>query len=247
MRSRYLQVLLPVLSIAALAHADQPGYRAKQPVNHKNGIKRVPPEFIQYNNRMMVFTPWHQGYERIENDAFYFGLEGYVTPVVAWPHHHHHHRHRWNALFNAEMRFGYNCFYNGRDHLTPFIGAGYVEQYFRRHHHHHHDHHHNDHHHSRHHRPGVAYGTLGFLYTHEFNTIFNLGFNAKFILGGPVDHKHPKWGSPVVGADVSMPWTFRFGPDRHWDVRLEPFYMVLHGPKETQNYFGGRSNVGYRF
>lgn len=231
MRSKYLKALLPVLSIAGYAHAhDVDDEGLPVPVVR---VRRIP-RAIHYRNRMMVFIPWHQCYERIEINALYGAAEIYALPVAAWPNKHHHHRH--NVLVNAEVRFGYNYFFNGRDHITPFAGIGFVEHNFR---YHHHD--------SRHHLPGVAYGTLGFRYYHDFNSVFSLGCNGKHMFGGPVKQKHHGWGSPVIGLDLSMTATFRFGYWRHWDIRLEPFYMVLYGSGETQNFLGGRSNVGYRF
>ena len=219
MKNHYLKALLPILSMTTLGYADQAG--GNQPVNQKKE-----PHFIQYHNRAILFAPFHQGYERIKPDAFYVGVEAFLVPVANKDHD--------NSLLDAELRMGYNFFFNGRDHVTPFAGVGFVEDFFREHH-------------RTHHRPGIVYGTMGFLYDHEFNTIFNLGLNAKVLLGGPVSHKEFDWGSPVVGADVAIPITFRFGRNRHWDYRIEPFNMYLHGSNESQNYFGFRSSLGYRF
>lgn len=218
--------ITPEISVADVVPADAP--QTVQPAP-----KKSEPRFIQYRNRVMVFTPFHQGYERTENDALYVGIEAYAASVMAQHKHHHD-----NTLFNAEVRLGYNYFYNGRDHLTPFVGGGYVQQFYKteRHHHNH-----------IHHKPGVGYATVGFLYSHEFNSIFGLGFNSKFLLGGPVSDRRPKWGAPVVGLDFAMPWIFRFGHKRHWDVRIEPFYMLLHGSSLTQHYLGFRNSIGYRF
>ena len=218
MKSKYLTAILPVLSMTLLGHADQ--------VDGTNPAKKTDEvHFMEYHNRVVVFAPNHQAYERLKTDAFYVGVEGYLVPVTSKNH---------NSLLDAELRMGYNYFCNGRDHFTPFLGAGYVQNFYEQHRH-------------TYHRPGVVYGTVGFLYDHEFNTIFNLGFNAKFLLGGPVNEKRFDWGSPVVGVDASIPITFRFGHKRHWDYRIEPFKMYLHGSQASQNYFGFRNTLGYRF
>ncbi len=198
--------------------------------------KAVTP-FIEYHNRMAVFGPFHQVYERIKTDALYVGVEGWLLPVKS--------SQRSDELFDAELRFGYNLFYKGRHHLTPLAGVGVVKGTKRFHYNstlfegHEHKHHGAI--------PAVVYGALGFLYDYEFNSVFNLGFNLKGLVGGAVDKKHINWGSTVVGFDASVPITFRFGHKRHWDIRIEPFDMLLHGTNVTINYFGFRSTIGYRF
>lgn len=227
MKGKCSKALLLLLSVTALGHANQGSCKAKcKAVPEKAKKEQAGPQYIQYHNRMMVFTPFHQAYERIKNDAFYVGVEGYLAPIMNKKHD--------NALLDAEMRLGYNLFYNCRDHVTPFIGGGYIEDFTRKHH-------------RTRHTSGVAYGTLGLLYDHEFNTIFNLGFRAKFLLGGGVTKKKFDWGSPVVGSDVSLPITFRCGRDRHWDIRIEPFNTYLHGSNHSEVYWGFRNSVGYRF
>ncbi len=216
MKHKYLKTLLPIFLMTAFVHADQ-GASTEE---------KKEPNFIQYHNRMIVFFPLHQGYERIKPDAFYVGLEGYLASVL--------NKGNDNLLLDAELRMGYNFFLNGRDHLTPFAGIGFVEDFFKRHDH-------------VRHNPGVVYGAMGFLYDHEFNTIFNLGLHAKFLIGGPVGNKHFDWGTPVVGSDVSLPITFRFGHKRHWDYRIEPFNIYLHGSNDSQDYWGFRNSLGYRF
>jgi hypothetical protein len=197
------------------------------------------PNFYEYHNRMAVFGPCHQVYERTQTDAFYVGVEGWWLPLV-----NHSSEHSRDFIAEAELRMGYNYFYNGRDHVTPFVGLGFFKDFRKEHtdfwgiedgHHHHHRI-----------KSGIVYGTFGFLYDHEFNSIFTLGVNLKGIIGGPVNGRH-SWGSPVGGVDVAVPITFRFGPKRHWDIRIEPFNIYLRGSHINRDYFGFRSTVGYRF
>ncbi len=199
---------LPALLFSLAAYAD-----AAPDVSPKTSTP-----FIEYNNRMSVFSPLHQVYERTKPNAFYAGVEGwFACPGVA----------------EGDLRMGYNFFWNGRDHFTPFAGVGVFKDI---HHHHHH-----------HSKPAIVYGAAGFLYDHEFTSWFTLGLNVKGMLGGAVSEKHFDWGSPVGGADVALPITFRFGKLRHWDYRIEPFNICLHGSNATQNYFGFRNTIGYRF
>lgn len=193
--------------------------------------------FIEYHNRMAVFGPLHQVYERIKTDALYVGVEAWLFLVSS--------SQQSTALFEGEVRFGYNFFYKGRHHLTPLAGVGvikdtqtfhYTSTFFKGHEHKHHSQ-----------LPAVVYGTLGLLYDYEFNSVVNLGFNLKGLVGGGVGGTHIGWGSPVVGFDASIPLTFRFGHKRHWDIRIEPFDILLHSTNATINYFGGRSTIGYRF
>jgi hypothetical protein len=203
------KITLLLLSATLLSHADQ----------------TTPEPFIQYHNRMAVFNPSHLTYERIKPNALYAGVEGWIVPVF---------RKDNLSLLDTEFRMGYNFFYNGRDHLTPFAGVGFMLAL-------------SDHHHHNRRSPDIAYGTLGFLYTHEFNTIFNLGLNLKGLIGGPSSNKHFDWGSPITGLDVALPITFRFGHKRHWDYRIEPFNTYIHAPNASENYFGFRGTVAYRF
>lgn len=214
MKNKSLKILLSLLSFPLLGCADSaPTQEPESP-------------FIQYHNRVALFAPLHQSYERIKPHSVYFGVEEYALPVF--------NGRRLATLFDAEFRAGYNFFFRGKDHLTAFGGVGFNELWKR---------------HDRH-IPGILYGTVGFLYNHEFNTVFGLGANAKFLMGGPMSSSDDfSWGagSPVVGCDISLPITFRFGPKRHWDYRIEPFNIFLAGSEDSQNYFGFRGTLGYRF
>lgn len=217
MKNRYAAVFALLLSMNALGHADQTASEGEEPVNQKKE-----PRFIEYHNRVNLFTPGHQIYERIKPDALYVGVERFK--INLW------NQGRKNELTDFELRIGYNHFYNGRDHLTSFSGMGYLEDNR-----------------PRHHKPAILYWTTGFLYDHEFNSIFNLGCNMKVLFGGPLGEKHDLWGSFVFASYISVPITFRFGYKRHWDFRIEPFNLALHGTNMRQDYLGGLSTLGYRF
>ncbi len=220
MKHKHLALLLSTLALSALGYADQPSSTDNKSADQ---TKKTP--FVEYDNRIL-FLPLHIGYERIKPNAVYVGIEGYLTPLV--------NKGNESLLWDAEFRLGYNFFFKGRDHLTPIVGLGYVQDFFE----------HDDH---TIHKPAVLYGLIGFLYCHEFNAKFNLGFNSKFLMGGPLSQKRFDWGSPVMGADISVPITFRFGKRKNWDYCLEPFTMYLHGSKTQQWFVGFRSSFGYRF
>lgn len=255
MRHAYLKAMLPtMLALTSLVSADEVAQNNTQSqsknsqmnngqMNNGQQMQAQPaaqPQYMEYHNRIAVFTPWHQAYERIQTDAFYVGFEWWAVPAISSKTKHGHDE----LIMESELRMGYNYFYNGVDHVTPFVGVGYFKDLRKEHGWFWDDKHH------RHHegqKAGIVYGVFGFLYDHEFNSVFTMGVNLKGIIGGPVNHKHHHWGSVVGGVDVSVPITFRFGPKRHWDIRLEPFDIYLHGSELSRNYFGGRSTIGYRF
>ncbi len=230
------------------------------PQKAKETMEEVTPvQLYEYDNRISIFIPWHQTYERTKPDCFYWAAEGWVLPAL-------NEKAKVDLIGEAEIRFGYNFFWNGRDHFTPLVGIGYFQDIRRD----------NDNgwvwvgdywdkekNHKTHHG-GVLYGTVGFLYNYEVNDWFEIGTNLKGLFGGGVGkeahHRHnTRWGTPVFGVDFALPITFRFGPKRHWDIRLEPFDIYLHGhergtdsenhhkSRRNHNFFGGRSTVGYRF
>lgn len=195
--------------------------------------------YHEYHNRISVFAPNHIMYERIKPNSLYAGVDAWATWAgttlkdnkTSYDHY----------LAEFEFRLGYSFFLNGRDYIRPILGLGVIksETDF--------EYHWNHKKHSTFKLPAVAYLTGGFMYEHEFNSIFNLGVNLKGIIGGGGSNSYVDWGGVVSGFDVSLPITFRFGRDRHWDLRLEPFNIFLIGSKTWANSFGGRGTFGYRF
>ena len=236
MKKRYIKILAPaMLSMTLMAHADG-GEVEIAKLDCKIPAKTMPvcgePSYYEYHNRIAVFSPLHQTYERIKTNAFYTGVE--IWAMSTWTN---GPGTNYAFLGEAELRFGWNYFYNGRDHVTPFVGAGVIKDYKREKF--------NDDHGAK--KPAVAYGVFGLLYDHEFNSIFNLGINLKGLVGGQISKSRYDWGSPVGGIDIALPITFHFGHHRHWDIRIEPFDIYLRGTHVSRNYFGFRSTVGYRF
>jgi hypothetical protein len=250
MQNIYLKITLPMmLALTLMITADEIAQAEIAAIGRHVPVKTKcsppKPKLYEYHNRIVIFDPLHQAYERIKPDAFYAGIELWATYALA-----NGGSHVDQLIGEAELRMGYNYFFNGRDHVTPFVGVGVFKD-FRVEHVNHvtyrigsvvfHDH-------DNIIKPAVVYGVFGLLYDHEFNSFFTLGANFKGMVGGAASKKkHFKWGNPVGGIDVALPITFRFGPKRHWDIRLEPFDIFMHGTHISRNYFGSRCTVGYRF
>jgi hypothetical protein len=204
-----------------------------------------------YPNRMVVFNLYYLSYEHIEPDSVYVGLSYWKSyPLIA----HTPHRHLpIGKISNGEFDLGYHFYYLSKDHFTPLVGIGVFNDstktrivYTER----------TSHtnglpktttvvSHKNVHLSPIAYGTVGFLYEHEFNNRVSLGFNLRGMVGRPTKHKH--WGSRVIGYHLDVPLTLRLGKTRHWDLRLDPFYINLEGQRFTQEYFGFNNSIGYRF
>ncbi len=229
MKFKHLAMFLPTALMAFTQHGEE--IAAVKEVKKETKTTQAQTPFIEYNNRMVVFAPNYQSYERTQPDAFYWGLLGYLTNTINQDGDTH-------PFLQSEFRLGYNYFYNGRDHFTPYAGIGYINDFRKTHHHY------------RLSTEGeTLFGEVGFLYDHEFNTVVNLGINLKGLVGGVVGHqRHHNWGDGAVyGFDVGVPLTFRFGRKRHWDFRFEPFNVYLRASSENHNYFGFRNAFAYRF
>ncbi len=225
MKTGYFNLTIFFLCLATIGRADE---TIVEKVFKEEKIEKVS-KFIQYNNRVMLFTPAHIGYERIKPNGMYVGVEAFQSPVF--------NKKYKKEFVDVELRLGHNSFYNGKDHFTPFImlggaGANHTRSFFNIDY--------------QFKNWGTVYGGAGFLYTHECDSIFNIGVNAKLLLGGCVCQKDKKLGSPLVGMDVAVPFTFRFGNHKHWDFRLEPFFFGLKG-QGSVGYLGWRNSLGYRF
>jgi hypothetical protein len=226
MKNRYLTLVAVLLALITLGHADE---AILEKVFKKEKTGTLPPP-LQYHNRAMLFTPAHIGYERIKLNDTYWGIEAFESPVF--------NKHKKKSFANAELRVGHNFIYSGANFFTPFLmvgcaGANSTRHFFDIDY--------------RFKEWGVVYGGAGFLYTRQFDPIFNLGLNAKLLLGGSVHQKHKKLGSPTIGTDIAIPFTFRFGRHQRWDFRLEPFFFGLYGQKGSVGYLGWRNSLGLRF
>src|SRR6185503_2373522 len=72
-KNRYLKLLLATLASTACLHAETASLLVPATQNAEQPKK---PHFYEYHNRVILFQPSHQGYERIKPKAFYVGVEG---------------------------------------------------------------------------------------------------------------------------------------------------------------------------
>lgn len=220
-----------ILSLALFAmsttYADDgldPAYIAEMTVPAQTTTAEVKQQPVapQYDNRF-GFSFARLIYEQTKADSLYFGLDVWGA-LCSYQSRHDH----LGSLLEAEARLGYNLFYNDCDHFTPLVGTGY--QYNNM----------GSFHHAR-----FAYATAGFLYSHEFNTVFGWGINLKGLVGQQVGNQEEK--KLAWGVDLCMPIIFRFAHFRRWDITLEPFYLYMESNHKHQGTFGGRGTVAYRF
>jgi hypothetical protein len=92
--------------------------------------------------------------------------------------------------------------------------------------------------------PFLFHGTFGLGMEYDFMKNMTFGLNAHGMVGSTWGSEVRKMGDMSWGFHTSLPVTFRFGTDAHWDVRMEPFAYLL---KDYANYVGGKAGLGYRF
>lgn len=140
-----------------------------------------------FHNRISVLDPFHLIYERLKKDSIYVGIDSWACYAFSSD----------NTTINTfvsnnkpigelELRLGYNFLFNQKDHFVPIIGLGIFKDW-----------NHETYQiwkikYESENLDEIIYGTFGFLYNHDFNRLFNLGFNIKGIIGGPISDK--QWG-----------------------------------------------------
>lgn len=175
-----------------------------------------------------------EGYERIEKDSLYYALIGWISPNYissseAW-------------IIEGEGRLGYTLGLQPKTTMTFFLGGGYLNDLKRSH---------------RHirsylrrleeHTLEYAFGSYGFYLSHMFKSYFGLGLSAKGMIGkGTIGSRvhNNQWAN---GIDTGLPFTFRFGPKKQYDLVFEPFYIFLKSSTDQSNYLGNRLTIGLRY
>jgi hypothetical protein len=193
---------------------------------------------------MVVFNTGHIGYEFMPNNDLYIGVDTLVTEMYNTT------TKRSAVPASLEVRFGRSYFLDGQHHIRPILGGGiardlkvvdfldYSNEFHQwvkldelKH-------------------PTLAYGFLGVMLEHEFNSRLALGLNVKALIGGVVgkcDRQQREYfnvKSIYYAGDISLPFTIRMGSARNWDLRLEPFALVMN---DGNRYIGHRSAIAYRF
>ncbi|MBF5059387.1 hypothetical protein [Candidatus Neptunochlamydia vexilliferae] len=243
-RTVFLMLVAISTAFAGKASKEEDAGSSPTLINETNSFNSY-----HYNNRMVVFNLVRLCYERTKLDALHVGVDAWLTWAVTNKNARYHPS-PFGFIGEAEVHLGYNYHFGMRNFLTPIVGIGVFGDFrnnyckIRRRH----SYWYSDYPYSykRFSLTPVLYGTFGILYTHEFNSIFNLGLNLKGIVGGDVN-KRTRWGNPVLGFDLTIPIIFRFGKYRHWEFRLEPFNIYLNGRQVERSYFGCRNMFGYRF
>lgn len=92
--------------------------------------------------------------------------------------------------------------------------------------------------------PYLFHGTLGMNAEYDIMKSITFGLNVHGMMGSVWGSEVRKISEMSWGLNTSVPITFRFGTDAHWDVRMEPFAFLL---KDYANYVGGKAALGYRF
>lgn len=195
---------------------------AKKPQQAMPVEAKPEPVAPQYNSRIGV------SFDRIvfdynKADTLYFALDAWMPYFFSNSRNNH-----YGALYEAEVRLGYNFFMNGCDHVTPLFGTGYQFNNV-----------------GNFHNAKFAYATAGVRYYHEFNSVFGWGLYLKGLAGQQIGRREAR--KFAWGVDLSMPFVFRFAKARHWDITLEPFYLYMETNHMHQAVFGGRGTLGYQF
>jgi len=241
----FSKVVFLMVMVVSIVCAEKPNEADSMSLPPTSTSEATPTSFYPYNNRMVVFNLARLSYERIKSDSVYVGIDAWITWSITNTNSFFHPR-NFSFIGDIELLLGYNYLFSGRNHLTPVIGVGAFKD-FRSYHQYTYEYngYYYSHHSKSYHCPSVIYGTFGFLFDHEFNSVFNLGVDLKALIGGAPGGK--LWGNPVFGFDVTIPITLRFGQDRHWEFRFEPYDIYLHGSWHDSNYFGCRCTFAYRY
>lgn len=206
--------------------------------------KAPEPLMPQHNHRMTVFSMSHLSYEYLPNDDIYIGVD-------AEANHSYNIKTKRSAVpAHFELMLGRSYFYNYNTHFRPIVGGGVMRDLrtfearawsreygqfvtldeFK--------------------SVAIGYGLIGAAVDHEFNSRLAIGLTVKGIVGGPIGHMNRNekniFGEKSVyyGIDASLPLMLRLGAQRNWEIRLEPYALVLN---DGNQYIGHRSGVAYRF
>ncbi len=216
-------VLCGVLSVMSVAFADGELIAdAKKPEPNAAPKTTIEPVAPQYGNRF-GFSFDRLVYDHTRADELYFALDFWMPYFFS-----NNRNNRYGNLYEAEIRIGYNLFYDGCDHITPLFGVGYQYNNV-----------------GDFHNAKFAYTTAGLRYYHECNSVFGWGFYLKGLAGQQIGKKEAK--KFAWGIDLSIPFVFRFTKSRRWDLTLEPFYLYMESNHKHQGVFGGRGTFGYQY
>lgn len=172
----------------------------------------------QFNHRVSVH-PTHYSYEYLAPDEVYFSFDAnknqsYTKDDVMVSH------------IVGDFRVGRNLEFSPDTVVRPFVGVSasrnisYLMD------------------------PVKMFGVVGFGLEKTVADIFTVGLTTKGLFGGIVGKTYGHDRKWCFGVDMSLPITVKFGRTSHWEMRLEPFAVVLN---DGNQYLGHRSGLAYRF
>jgi hypothetical protein len=102
----------------------------------------------------------------------------------------------------------------------------------------------------------LAYVTAGMRSLFDLNESFSMGLNLKLLFAPSAERKfkyhyegHKKRlheYENMWGGEIGVPLVWYFSASKRWQVQLEPYFLKLDFT-ETQNIYGARLLLGYRF
>lgn len=192
----------------------------------------------KYKNRLSV-SPNSVSYERTAEDSLFFGFEYSRAPAFR-------EKNIDVDVTTTSLKIGQSFSIDPRSRITPALGASMfrdegtaivyhqvkdemghttTREFWVK-------------------NPFMFHGTFGLNAEYDLVKSVTLGLNVHGMCGGVWGGKIDKMGDMSWGMNASLPITFRMGTDAHWDVRMEPFALLL---KDYANYVGGKAALGYRF
>jgi hypothetical protein len=151
------------------------------------------------------------------------------------------------SFANVEGRLGYNFYSPKSLYLSPYVGlGGYCNRPMQ----------------SAHYREAWLYGALGLKLNCVFTPIFTAGLDVKgmktfylnqYIQTRKLSHNKKKKicvrhrnVSNIFGYGISLPFSWKMGDTKAWDIQFEPYYLKL-STKSDLNVAGAHLTFGYLF
>lgn len=195
------------------------------------------PESVAYNHRVVIFHPNHHGYEYLPESGLYVGFDVYSSDVYSTTN-------SYDSFVFSDLRIGMSCQAGQDSTVRPFVGVS-IQRNMRE---------------SQKwlwnskaknflafanlDEPIAGYGLLGVTSETSLNEFVSVGVTTKFLAGTQIAHLGESERTFLWGVDMSLPVTVRLGSASHWELKLDPFAVVLN---DGSRYVGHRSALAYRF
>jgi hypothetical protein len=176
------------------------------------------------------------GYDYTKPSAFYFGADallslGNTTSSETSPDYPDGFSERLRiSLCNLEARYGYTFGSPfSKSSLSPFIGLGGYRSRLSR----------------FKHTQNWIYNAVGLRVNQQFLKNFDVGFNLKASYAIDSNFSHFASQTKRWGYEVAVPFTWRVGSTKKWDVQFQPYVSKI--PLLKGNFIGSRFIAGYSF